>query len=236
VLDITLTEPVNKDIASEAAREVLTFDERVSDLSKLIRFEPLIREIDYKVLKYCLEPRRLSDIEERIAGYPEFKFATRDQYTLITELANHYGLVVFELDEAGKTVLESDKEGLSEDEIDDLVVDFAYQTTEVGKVVIDKLDPKHRLIELLDSVPQRYDAYIKIMEFLREKHTFADIDLLFLEQGMQFFGGEAGDQAIQPSVFVDKLERAGGVFFDGGWQITQAGVQLLAAINGRSQD
>ncbi|WP_270299375.1 hypothetical protein [Eggerthella sinensis] len=39
---------------------------------------------------------------------------------------------------------------------------------------------------------------------------------------------EAGDGGVQPSVFVDKLERAGALFYDGGWQATEAGLKVAA--------
>jgi hypothetical protein len=231
--DSAPAEAANKDIATVKAAKELSFDEKASNLARFIQREPQIREIDYKVLKYCIECRGLSDIEDRIAGYPEFKTATRDQYSLITELVNHYGLEAFELDKAGNPVLEADKVGLSENEIDDLVVGYAYQTTEVGKAVNDRFDPKHRLVELFDIVPQRYDTYIEILEFLCDKHSFAEVDSLLRGRDVLFSERGAGDQAIQSSVFVDKLERAGGIFFNDGWQITEAGRELLATIRNR---
>jgi hypothetical protein len=234
VSDSAPAEAANKDIAAVKVAKRLSFDEKVDDLARFIQREPLIREIDYQVLRYCLERRDLPDIEERIAGYPEFKAAARDQYSLITELVNHYGLKVFELDKAGNPVLEADKTGLSENEIDDLVIGYAYQTTEVGKAVNDKFDPKHRLVELFDIVPQRYDTYIEILEFLCDKHSFAEVDSLLRGRDILFSERAAGDQAIQSSVFVDKLERAGGIFFNDGWQITEAGRELLATIAGRA--
>jgi hypothetical protein len=232
--DSAPAEAANKDIAKVKAAKELSFDEKVNNLARFVQREPQIREIDCKVLRYCLERRDLSDIEDRIAGYPEFKTATRDQYSLITELVTHYGLEIFELDKAGNPVLEADKAGLSENEVDDLVLSYAYQTTEVGRVVNDRFDPKRRLVELFDIVPQRYGTYIEILEFLRDKHSFAEVDSLLRGRDILFSEREAGDRAIQPSVFIDKLERAGGIFFNGGWQITEAGKELLATSTNRA--
>lgn len=234
--DITSTEAVNRDRAVKNVIKELTFDEKVSDLIRFIQFEPLIRELDYKVLTYCFERRGLSDIEQRIAEYPEFKGATRDQYSLITELVVHHGLEFFELDECGNPVLEADKQGLSEDDVDDLVTGYAYKTTEVGKEVVAKLDPKLRLTELLAAAPQRAETYRAILEFLCEKHSFAEVDSMLRERDASTFSRDAGSGVVQPSVFVDKLERAGGVFYNGGWETSDAGKELLATSKSDAQD
>ena len=41
---------------------------------------------------------------------------------------------------------------------------------------------------------------------------------------------QAGVGGMQPSVFVDKLERAGVLFYDGGWQATEAGIEVLDGV------
>lgn len=66
--------------------------------------------------------------------------ATRDQFALVSELVDHGGLALFELDAAGNVVTEADTEGLTENEIDDLVASFAYETTEVGRAVAERLN------------------------------------------------------------------------------------------------
>lgn len=220
-------EAVNKDVAVEREHEEMSFEEKVADLMRFVRFEPLIREIDYKVLTYCFERRGLSDIEEHIAGFPEFKSATRDQYSLVTELVRHHGLAFYELDEAGNVVADEDKEGLTENEVDDLVAGFAYRTTDVGREVAARLDPRRRLAELLDAVPSRRDAYLALLEFVRERRSFAELDAFMRACGVAELSRAAGDGGVQPSVFVDKLERAGAVFYDGGWQATEAALEVL---------
>lgn len=234
--DNTLEKAANKDRSVEKAVEKLTLDEKIQKLDRFIHFEPLIREIDYKILTYCLKRRNLSDIEERIAQYPEFKAAPRDQYSLITELVEQQGLEFFELDEAGNVVLESDKAGLSENEIDDLVVDFAYQTTEAGKVISEQYNPQRRMLELFETVPQRYETYIEILAFLQDRHSFAEVDSLLRGRETSFAEQGEHTQTVQSSVFIDKLERAGGVFFNEGWHITEAGREVLASVKNRAQD
>ena len=222
-------EPVTKDRAHLKEKRALSFDEQLADLGKLINFEPLIREIDYKILAYCVERRGLSDIEQRIASFPEFKGATRDQYHLITELVHHHGLQLFELDAAGEPVTPERKEGLTENEIDDLVAGFAYETTDVGKLIVEQMDPMVRLRELLDAEPQRQALYESILDYLGQKHSFAEVDVRIAQLAPADLSRCAGDGGVQSSVFVDKLERAGGLFYDGGWQTSEAGASFLAA-------
>lgn len=64
---------------------------------------------------------------------------------------------------------------------------------------------------------------------MREKHSFADVDsYVRSEEGAKVLA-QAGVAGMQPSVFVDKLERAGMVAFFHGWQTTEAGRAILNA-------
>lgn len=221
--------PANRDIAKakETAKKELTFDEKVEALDRFIHFEPLIREVDYKTLLFCQTRRTLGEVEQAMAQFPEFKGATRDQFALITELVDHFGLQFFELDAEGRVVTEAQKEGLTENEVDDLVAGFAYETTEVGRAVAERLDPQRRFAQLLADAPQREPLYRALMELLREKRSFAEVDTFVRSPEGQAacYGAEVG--GMQPSVFVDKLERAGVLFYDGGWQTSQAGLEIL---------
>lgn len=225
--------PANKDLAKPAdaagkgAKAALTFDERVAALDRFIHFEPLIREIDYQTLLFCDERRELSEVEEAMAAFPEFPGATRDQFALITELVDHGGLELFELDGVGRVVTAADKEGLTENEVDDLVERFAYQTTDVGRAVAAAMEPTLRFAELVEAAPEREPLYRALMALLREKQSFAAVDTYLRSPEGLCIMAEAGCGGMQPSVFVDKLERAGMLCYHGGWQTTEAGVKVL---------
>lgn len=220
-------EAVNKDRAAARPAASGGFDEQVAALEKFIRFEPLIREIDYKILVYCATRRALGEVEEAIASWPEFAGATRDQYHLITELARHGGLEEVELDAGGHVVTDADKEGLTENEVDDLVVSLAFQTTAVGAAVAVRLDPARRFAELIEQTPARRDAYLALLGFLRAKRSFSEVDAFMRACDVAELARAAGDGGVQPSVFVDKLERAGVAFYDHGWQANEAGIAAL---------
>jgi hypothetical protein len=213
-----------------------TYQERYEKLRKYVFSNPPHREINYKILKHCREACPLRDLETHVAAYPEFKKARQSEYFLIKWLVDHGGLEELEIDEEGAVILSEQKEGLTEDEIDDLVVDFAFLTTDVGLDIVEELDPQHRLIELLEIEPRHYDTYIEVLEFLQEPRGFAKVDTLLRGRDVLWIGRGKLSQAMQPSVFVDRLERAGGVFWDEGWMLTPEGKELLETIKERVED
>jgi hypothetical protein len=214
----------------------LSFDERYQRLRRYVYSNPRHREINYKILKYCREPRLLGDLEGHISSCPEFKAAAQSQYFLFKWIEEHGGLTEYELDGTGEVIELQRKQGLTEDEVDDLVVDFSYQSTDVGLRVATEMDPKHRLIELLSIVPEHYDTYIEVLEFLKERQGFAKVDSMLRGRDVLFAGRKPGDQPMQPSLFVDRLERAGGICWDEGWMITTEGKELLDTIKERAKD
>jgi hypothetical protein len=151
----------------------------------------------------------------------------------MTYLIKAEGLETFELDEQGEVVVETQKEGLNEDEIDDLVFGFAYRTTEAGLEVVERMSPQARLFSLLEIAPEYYDTYLEVLDYLCEKHSMAEVDTLLRGRPVLLARREPGDRPIQASVFIDKLERAGGIVWQGGWTITDEGRELLEAIRAR---
>lgn len=225
------TDQTIKNFENSVPRE-LSFDEKFEQLKRVVCKQPSHREIYYKILDSCQQRQILSDLENEIADYPEFKLATFDQYLLITILEKNFGLSRIELDEDMQVVLSDQKEGLDEDEIDDLVAYYAFETTEVGRAFVKDYDPKGRLAQLFDLVPGRKQTYLDVMEFCQEqKRTYKDIEQLLQGKDVLWLGREGAQQALQPSVFVDKLERAGGIVWSDGWQITNRGRELLEEIS-----
>jgi hypothetical protein len=211
-------------------------EDKVAKVEEAVFRSPLHRELLYKVLDYCREMRILQDVEEQIASFPEFAQASQSQYILITYLVKAGGLDVFELDESGQIIPDEKKDGLGEDEIDDLVVDFAYQTTDAGLTVAEKMSPKARLLELLDINPAYYDTYLELLDFLQEKRSTAQVDTLLRGRPVLMAGRGPNDRPMQPSVFIDRLERAGGIFWQDGWMVTDEGRGLLDSIKALAKD
>ncbi len=209
----------------------MTFDERVASIRKMMD-APRFREIYFGILNFCCEQRTLGQVEEKIGTFPEFEYCGQNQYRLIINLEDAGALERAELDENGDVVTEDMKEGLTEDEIDDLVLDYAFTTTDAGRVVRDEMQPSNRMEELMSMFPKRVKAYCQVLEFCKTPRSFKEIDAL-LKGSEVLRSGSANtitNIPLQPSVFIEQLERSGGLVWKGSWNITEGGKKYLELI------
>lgn len=209
--------------------EALTFEEKAAALNACVMRHPLNREILYKVLVFCEEEKPLRVAEDFIASLPQFASATQNQYAMLTSLVKACGLELIERDEAGNRVLPEQKEGLTEDEADDLVASLSYKTTDVGRAFADYNRPQARLVDLLQLAPERTDAYAELLEFVgAAPRTYAQVEELLRGRPALETVIDGRRERMQPSVFVDKLERAGALIWNDGWTLTEEGREFLA--------
>jgi hypothetical protein len=219
------------ELAAQKPEDELSFDEKVEKCKTCVLRTNRFREILRKTLVFCIERKQLHAVEEEIQTYPEYEAAAQNPYRLIRFLTENYGLDMLEMDEEGEVVTPERKVGLTEDEIDDLIVEFQLETTDVGKEVARQLEPKSRIASLLREFPVRLNSYRNVMSFCKEPKTMKEINALFENVDLKALGTMHSDDtiAIQPSVFVDKLEKAGAMYWDGKWKLT---VEGLAFLNG----
>ncbi len=209
--------------AEEGPGEAVSFDERVEAILHLVNAAPLHREIYVKLLGFCTQRRTLGEAEDEVGGYPEFPQAALSNYRLVRNLVDAGALDWIELDADGEPLAEERKAGLSPDEADDLVADFAVETSEAGAAAAERMRPERRFEELLDREPQRSGALLDVLTFCQEPHSLGQI-ADFLEQGGFLDNLRAATgQPLQPSFFVDMLERAGVIEWQGSWRITAGG-------------
>jgi len=100
-------------------------------------------------------------------------------------------------------------------------------TTPVGEQVAEDLAPEKRLQRLFDLVPQRLTTYLDLMDFCREQRTFKEIEALLRTRPAAAFASTTSSQPLQPSFFVDALERSCGLAWNDGWKITERGMKVL---------
>ena len=210
------------------AADALTFEERLAVLNRTVMRHPLNREILYKALVFCETERPLREAEDFIAALPQFAACTQNQYYLLTSLVRAHGLVLIERDEAGNEVSPDQKEGLTEDEIDDLVAAISFKTTEVGAYFAEYNRPAARLVDLLHLVPERTDTYIELLRFVDgAARPYGQIEHLLAGRPALETVIDGRVETMQPSVFVDKLERAGALVWKDGWTLTEEGREFL---------
>lgn len=233
-LDNGMTDPAPTDVAEaqEAEAPTLADDEKLAVLNTCVTKHPLNREIFYKTLRYCAEERPLRDVEEQIATFPEFPRATMNQYYLVKSLVESYGLELVERTADGERVTPAMKQGKTEDEIDDLVFSFNYRITPIGERLVAEHAPGARLESLLEREPARRGAYLQLLDYIaQEPRTYPQIeDLLKGNPALQAtIDGHL--ETVQPSVLLDKLERAGVLVWNNDWQITEEGHRYLVGTN-----
>lgn len=236
--DNGMLDPAETDLASSEAipekpdSDAWSQEQRLDFLEREVCRHPLNRELLYKTLELCFEPLELSALEQRMLSFPEASQATQDPYHLACLLEDAGGLRRIELDEEGCEVTDLQKQDLTEDEVDDLVASVQFETTEVGRTFVCQHDPRRRLAELLDAEPVRKSCYIELLGFCNEQpRTYAEIEALLRSNAVLLSEKKSG-LPLQPSVFVDKLERAGILEWRDGWSLSQEGRGCLDALKG----
>lgn len=203
-------------------------EERLAALEDTVCRHPLNREVLYRMLAYCAEERTLADLEREVASWPAFKTATQNQYRLAEHLVRARGLERVERDAHSAIVTPQDKEGLDEDAADDLVAVTSYRATETGRRFVERHRPRARLVELLHLAPERTGAYVELLEFARaQPRSYGDIAELLRGRPVLETVVDGARRTMQPSVFVDKLERSGALVWNDGWCLTEEGEAFL---------
>lgn len=210
----------------------LTFEEQVEHLRATLTRNPRFREIEHRVLGLCLTRQPLRVLEDAITAMPEFKTCGQNQYRILVYLEDAGGLERFEVNESGAVVTAEMTEGLTDDEIDDLIADYAFQTTEAGRAVYDGMKPEQRMADLMKLMPARTATYCEVLEFCQQPRAFKEIDALLRGRDILKAGSlnPMTNIPLQPSVFVDNLERCGGIVWDGAWKLTDGGRKYLEVL------
>ena len=207
----------------------VVFGRMVAKVTEAVTRNPLQRELFYKVLSFCQESKPLREIEQMVMALPGFERTSANAYHFIAVMENAGGLERFELDDEGDVVDDARKAGLTEDEIDDLVAEYAFMTTPAGQAVVEQHTPRARIIELLGLVPERHDTYIELMEFLAEEpRTYNEVtQLLDGRDVLWHLDSKGNPELMQPSVFLDKLHDAAAIEWQQGWQLSEEGRAYL---------
>lgn len=201
-----------------------------SGLMHLLGGAPLHREAYLALLNLCKERRLLAEAEDSLRHRATFAQLAQSPYRLIRDLVEEGGLDWIELDADGNEIAPERKEGLDEDEVDDLVADFALETTAAGADVAEAMSPRRRLDALLEGEPDRQAAFAEVLAFCEEPRPFREVEAYLRGSGALEDLRARNGRPLQASYFVDMLERAGGLEWDGAWRVTEAGGRLLARL------
>jgi hypothetical protein len=220
---------------SDSEAVELAFEQKVDHAIQLMLSNNLNRPTLYRILQTVVDgSQRLFELEEAIQEMTEYAEATQPPYFLIEWLVDVEALSFTEVDANGEAITDEMREGKTADEVDDLIEDMVIDITDVGREVLRVYDPVERTKSVLGEHPDRYDTYVEVLEYLTERHNYAEIDALLRGRPILMSGRGIGDRPMQPSVFVDKLAAAGVIVFNKGWVITPEGRTLLQEIKSSS--
>ena len=106
-------------------------------------------------------------------------------------------------------------------------VSDATFTTEVGKRALAEFSPESRMRALLEGSPGKVEALLQVLAFCETPRFMGDVVEHF--QGADVLGFDEGTrQPIQPSSYMDKLDKAGMVAWNGSyWRATDEGRAFL---------
>jgi hypothetical protein len=86
---------------------------------------------------------------------------------------------------------------------------------------------------LLDWEPLRRDTYVELLAFIAaEPRPYAQVESLLKGSPVLETVINGRIETVQPSVFLDKLERAGVLVWNKKWEITEEGREYLEGMQG----
>lgn len=205
-------------------------EERVDAVVTCVCSQNALREVLYKILVHCATAREFSEVEDFAAAQDEFVYShiIQTPFTLVQMLLRAGGLEQTPLDEAGNPIEESRLEGLSDDEVDDLIATYRLSTTEAGVRAAELLSPEKRLQSQIWQKPHRAETFCKVLGFCRTPRKFPEIQDYFKSEPGLVLDKVQANHTLSPDFYVDRLEKAGGLVWRGAWVTTEAGVRVLA--------
>ena len=210
-------------------------EESIARVVECLFNHPRHRELLYKALVHCQTERTEHAAEEFLARQPEAAQALQTPYTLLRNLAAAGGVTVIAHDAQGLALDETRceqlrAEGLDDDALADLVAERRVLTTPAGCAACELLAPEHRTLAAIYKVPERRATFVRLLDFCRTPRKLADINQLFADDPALAPSQRTAGQKLHACYFIDRLEEAGGLVWDGSWVTTDAGKRALASV------
>ena len=198
-------------------------EESIARVVECLFNHPRHRELLYKALVHCQTERTEHAAEEFLARQPEAAQALQTPYTLLRNLAAAGGVTVIAHDAQGLALDETRceqlrAEGLDDDALADLVAERRVLTTPAGCAACELLAPEHRA------------TFVRLLDFCRTPRKLADINQLLADDPALAPSQRTAGQKLHACYFIDRLEEAGGLVWDGSWVTTDAGKRALASV------
>lgn len=114
---------------------------------------------------------------------------------------------------------------------DDAVAEARIAITETGRELLAAYAPEATLCALIRSKPAYRDVFAAILDACSadEGASRADLERIIDAQPQLQPGPAMQRTTVYPQYFIDALETAGGIAWDGRWRTTDAGKAVAAA-------
>ena len=209
--------------------EKIALEEAVGEVITAVMRLDRSRNIHYKTLAFCTEPRRAGDVEDYIAAMPEMVHALQEPYVYMDAMVDAGGLSATPLDTEGNPVDMEAFDAAPEEERADMIADYEIAITQAGTFALSALAPAARMTAKFGEKPERYTTFLAVLDFCREPRTLAEVKRLFEEDATLNRETTVDRQPLSCDFYLSELERAGGIVWDGGWVCTDEGRAFLAA-------
>lgn len=208
-----------------------TFTDRVNAVVMCVGSQNALREALYKTLEFCQQPRDFTVVEDFIAQTDEFVYShiMQTPFAMIQMLVDAGGLSQTPLDAQGNPVTPEQLANLTEDEADDLIETYRIQATDAGVETVHLLAPERRIEAQLSLRPHRRDTYFAVLDFCTQPRKFPEIQEFFKTTPGLSRDIVADHHKLSPDFYVDKLDKAGALVWQGAWVATEAGKRILQA-------
>jgi hypothetical protein len=184
-------------------------EEAAGRLARRIKSDPAYAEALYAILAHCGNPCPDAELVETIAALPVMRTAWQSPQALLSWLAEAGGLEKLERPEE------------KADPRPPVETSLLWSTTPIGRQVLADRERDDRLGRLLACEENHRDAYLRVLWFCLSPRSRTEIEAML-----------KGHPALAPGVlyasfFMDTLEKAGGLAWEGGWLTTPPGKNLL---------
>lgn len=200
------------------------------------------KNICFEILSYCASAKNEhhssgcteEEIWDYISKHPVFIGTFQEPFSYTDELIHLGYLAVSDADAPENEELSEnlDEQNSQNPNIDTTEPNSDLQATllhitDAGRTLLSQLSPEDRLGELLARNPDRFDSFVKVLDFCTATRSLQDI-CTFVKNTPDISRETPIDaQLLSPDFYVSELERAGGVIWDGGWITTPYGNQFL---------
>lgn len=170
-----------------------TMASTVLGIQQRIAAEPAYQAVLYTMLSYCKEPKTFVALEAEILALPEMKVPLQTTQVLVSWLVGCGGM---------KEITRQDESSL-------------WATTKSGVHAFEEEASEDKLEALFVNESAYKAIYVRVLNFCKEAKSRMEIEAHLANQPL------LENPKIYANYFIETLEKAGGLVWNGAWKTTQ---------------